>query len=78
MCFQFEDDDDPPSEDEDGEETSIFRGGMFANQDFDRLRQRCISSGKLFVDPQFPPSASSLYVDPSGIESYRVTHQFVP
>ena len=45
---------------------------MATLQDFERLRQRCRASGKLFVDPQFPPSASSLYVDPSG--KYRVTH----
>ena len=30
--IKFEDDEDPPSEDEDGEETSVFKGGMFANQ----------------------------------------------
>ena len=38
----------------------------FADQDYESLRQSSISSGKLFVDPKFPPSTSSLYVDRDG------------
>jgi hypothetical protein len=37
---KFEDDDDPPSEDEDGEEVSVFQGGVFAGQHFDHIMSR--------------------------------------
>ena len=40
----------------------------FADQDYETLRQSSSSSGKLFVDPEFPPSATSLNVDGSGEE----------
>ncbi len=36
----------------------IFR---FENQNYDRLRSSCLSSGKLFEDPLFKPDASSLF-----------------
>lgn len=59
----FDDDEDPPSEDEDGNEVPVLKDGVFANQNFERLRSKCLASGKVFVDPIFPPSNASLYFD---------------
>jgi hypothetical protein len=67
LFLQFDDDVDPPSEDEDGEETPVLQSGLFAKQDFKRLKTRCIDARMRFVDPQFPPSPSSLYVNASGL-----------
>jgi hypothetical protein len=57
---KFEDDEDVQSEDEDGDEESVLKNGVFAGQDFYRLRSKCLESGKQFVDPQFPPCSTSL------------------
>ena len=62
---KFDDDDDPPSEDEDGEETSTVKHGVFAGQHFHKIREKCLQSGKLFVDPMFPPSNTSLFTKQS-------------
>ena len=59
---KFDDDDDIPSEDEDGEETSTVRHGVFAEQYFDKIRDRCLQNGNLFVDPMFPPCNASLFL----------------
>ena len=58
---KFEDDDDPSSEDENGEETSTVRHGVFANQHFEKIRTQCLKNNALFVDPMFPPSNASLF-----------------
>ena len=58
----FDDDEDPPSEDEDGEEASTVRHGVFAEQYFDKIRQKCLQKETLFVDPMFPPSNASLFL----------------
>jgi len=49
------------SEDEDGDEVAAVAAGKFCGQDYQRLKAACLSSGKLFVDPEFPPGPSSLY-----------------
>ena len=59
---KFEDDEDPPSEDEDGEETSTVKHGVFMGQHFDTIREKCYKNGTLFVDPMFPPSNASLFL----------------
>ena len=59
---KFDDDDDPPSEDEDGEEASTVKHGLFAGQDFSKIRDKCLKSGTLFVDPMFSPSNASLFL----------------
>ena len=33
----------------------LLEGGLFAGQDYYDLRQKCLDSGSLFVDPMFPP-----------------------
>ena len=37
---KFEDDDDPPSIDEDGEEVSVFQHGVFAGQNYDNMKTK--------------------------------------
>ena len=37
----------------------VASSAKFADQDYETLRQSSSSSGKLFVDPEFPPSAIS-------------------
>ena len=59
---RFDDDEDPPSEDEDGEEASTVRHGVFMGQHYDKIREKCYKNGTLFVDPMFPPSNASLYL----------------
>ena len=59
---KFDDDEDPPSEDEDGEEASTSRHGLFMGQDYSKIREKCYRNGKLWVDPMFPPSNASLYI----------------
>lgn len=44
---------------------------MMANQNFVELKQQCLQSKKLFVDPIFPPGPRALYyqgVTPHGRE----------
>ena len=53
--------DEPPSEDDEGEETPVLKEGVFANQQFAWLKSKCLQENVLFVDPQFPPSPYSLY-----------------
>ena len=60
---KFDDDDDLPSEDENGEETLILQKGLFGGQDYQHLRSRCLDGGKLFVDPQFPSCKESTGLD---------------
>ena len=36
----FEDEEEVPSEDDDGEEVSVFQGGVFADQHFERIRSK--------------------------------------
>ena len=59
---KFDDDEDPPSEDEDGEEVSTNRHGLFMGQDFNKIREKCYRNGTLWVDPLFPPSNASLFL----------------
>ena len=33
----------------------------FKNQNYAKLKKRCQSEGKLFVDPEFPPEVKSMY-----------------
>ena len=33
----------------------------FHNQNYAKLKRRCISRGELFTDPEFPPTAQSLF-----------------
>ncbi len=33
----------------------------FKKQNFAKLKKRCQSEGKLFVDPEFPPEVKSMY-----------------
>lgn len=33
----------------------------FKNQSYRKLKKRCQSEGKLFVDPEFPPEVKSMY-----------------
>lgn len=62
----FEDEEEPPSEDEDGEEVSVFQGGVFAGQDYEHIKAKCLETEQLFVDPIFPPCESSLFINDSG------------
>ena len=60
---KFEDEDEPASEDEDGEEVSVFQEtGFFAGQHYEHIRSKCLDTNQLFVDPMFPPCQSSLYI----------------
>jgi len=59
---KFEDDEDPSSEDEDGEESSTITDGVFAQQNFQKIRDKCLKNKILFVDPMFPPSNTSLFL----------------
>ena len=59
---KFDDDEDPPSEDEDGEEAPTSRHGLFMGQDYSKIREKCYRNGKLWVDPMFPPSNASLSI----------------
>ena len=54
-------DDDPSSEDENGEPVPIINHGLFAGQDFKRIRAWCLKNQQLFVDPMFPPTNQSLF-----------------
>lgn len=33
----------------------------FKNQSYSKLKKRCQAEGKLFIDPEFPPEAKSMY-----------------
>ena len=59
---KFEEDNDPSSEDENGEEASTIRHGVFANQNYEKIRNQCLKNKVVFVDPMFPPSNSSLFL----------------
>ena len=59
---KFDDDEDPPSEDEDGEEASTNKHGLFMGQDFNKIREKCYRNETLWVDPLFPPSNASLFL----------------
>ena len=37
---KFDDEDDIPEEDEDGEEIPIFQGGLFAGQDYEHIKSK--------------------------------------
>ena len=37
---KFEDEDEIPEEDEDGNETSVFQGGFFAGQDYEHIKSK--------------------------------------
>lgn len=69
----FEDDEEPASEDEDGEEVHVLQHGVFCGQNYENLKEKCEGNGKLFVDPQFPPCDMSLALDRSvsGVEWKR-------
>jgi len=43
------------------EDKPLLEGGLFAGQDYYDLRQKCLDSGSLFVDPMFPPCQVSIY-----------------
>lgn len=59
---KFEDDEDPSSEDENGDDSSTIRHGLFANQQIEKIRNQCLKNNVLFVDPMFPPSNASLFL----------------
>jgi hypothetical protein len=54
--------DEPESEDEDGEALPVVRDGKFAEQDYNKIRSWCLKNQQLFVDPMFPPTEESLFV----------------
>ena len=53
---------DPGSVDEYGDDVPVVRDGMFAGQNFKKIRSWCSKNHQLFVDPMFPPTKESLYV----------------
>ena len=59
---KFEDGEEPPSEDEDGEDTSTIKQGILMGQSYERIREKCYKTGTLYVDPLFPPCNASLYI----------------
>lgn len=57
--------------------TPVVKDGKLYGQDFEALRQDCLASGNLFVDPEFPPDDRSLYFSqgtPAGVEWKRPVH----
>ena len=50
----FDDIDDPPDEDEDGEDTPVLNNGYFVEQRFDVLRSKCHENGVLFFRSHLP------------------------
>ena len=53
---------EPVSEDEEGEAIPVVRYGIFAEQRFTKLRTWCLKNQQLFVDPMFPPTKESLFL----------------
>ncbi|XP_069810568.1 calpain-8-like [Dendropsophus ebraccatus] len=51
---------------------SINNPVKFAGQDFKKLKEECLKSGKLFEDPEFPAAQSSLGKDKLGPKSIEV------
>ena len=39
------------------------RARYFRDQDYERLKRECVRNRSLFVDPEFPPSNVSLFLD---------------
>ena len=60
---KFDDDEELPDEDEEGEDIPILNHGVFAEQYFEKIRKNCLKSGALFVDPMFPPTNASVFVN---------------
>ena len=54
--------DEPASEDEEGEAIPVVRNGIFAEQKFRKLQAWCLRNQQLFVDPMFPPTKESLFI----------------
>ncbi len=38
---------------------------QFRNQDYRKLKKQCGKKGELFLDAEFPPAQSSLFLDPN-------------
>ena len=39
----------------------MVKAKLYKNQNYESLRDQAKSSGKLFIDPEFPPEAKSIY-----------------
>ena len=56
-------DNDPSSTDDNDDVTPAVFNGMFAGQNFNVIRTWCLRNQELFVDPMFPPTSESLYIN---------------
>lgn len=50
-------------EDEFGNDVPAIKNGVFAEQHYEQIRDKCLSEGSFFIDPMFPPEDSSLYAN---------------
>ncbi len=60
---RFDDDEQVEEEDEEGEETHVLINGTYCGQNYERLKAACLRSGRMFVDPEFPPCDVSMFFD---------------
>ena len=67
-----------PSSDNDNEDTiPVLYSGMFAGQDFTKIRTWCLRNQHLFVDPMFPPTNESLFINTSCSIDQNTQNQIV-
>jgi len=56
----------------------VVENGMLYGQDFEQIRENCLSSGELFVDEEFPPDPDSIFFSKTayGLE-WKRPHELV-
>ena len=66
---------DPLIIDDNEEVTPVVRNGMYADQNFNRIRTWCLRNQQLFVDPMFPPTNESLFISSSSSQVEKSQHE---